>query len=119
MKLIKLDNSEPTDRDNLYGSVCCTTCSSLSSPKLIPPDMRTVAVSGTRKTFQPRLSKNVARWAWPVVFPPHGPPVRTNLWTLLVGGTGSRTSRSFISPLSCLLSNVYCLLSVLIVCLEL
>ena len=29
------------------------TCSSLSSPKEIPPDMRTVAVSGTLNTFHP------------------------------------------------------------------
>ena len=54
------------------------TCSSLRSPKAIPPDMRTVAVSGTRNTFQPRLSKKVASWAWPVVLPPQGPPVRTS-----------------------------------------
>ena len=72
------------------------TCSSLSSPKEIPPDMRTVAVSGTLNTFHPRLSKNVARWAWPVVLPPQGPPVKTSLWIRRVGGMGSLTSKSFI-----------------------
>ena len=30
-------------------------------------------------TFHPILSKNVANFDCPVVFPPHGPPVRTNL----------------------------------------
>ena len=54
------------------------TCSSFRSPKEIPPDISTVAVSGTRNTFHPKLSKNVASWAWPVVLPPQGPPVRTN-----------------------------------------
>ena len=39
-------------------------CSSLSSPKAIPPDMSTVAVSGTLKTFQPMLSKKVASFAY-------------------------------------------------------
>merc|ERR1712180_514174 len=72
------------------------TCSSLSSPKEMPPDMRTVAVSGTLNTFHPRLSKKVARCAWPVVLPPQGPPVSTSLWILRVGGRGSFTSKSFI-----------------------
>merc|ERR1712128_140027 len=58
--------------------------------------MRTVAVSGTRNTFQPRLSKKVARCAWPVVLPPQGPPVSTSLCILLVGGIGSFTCWSFI-----------------------
>merc|ERR1719234_1169785 len=77
-----------------------STCSSLSSPKEIPPDMRTVAVSGTRNTFHPRLSKKVASWACPVVLPPQGPPVSTSLWILRVGGIGSFTSKSFILMLS-------------------
>ena len=66
----------------------------MSSPKEMPPDMRTVAVSGTLNTFHPvighdedagrkvnhipRLSKKVARCAWPVVLPPQGPPVSTS-----------------------------------------
>merc|ERR1711971_1391593 len=58
--------------------------------------MRTVAVSGTRNTFHPRLSKKVASWACPVVLPPQGPPVSTSLWILRVGGIGSFTSKSFI-----------------------
>merc|ERR550519_1656734 len=73
-----------------------STCSSLSSPKEIPPDMRTVAVSGTLNTFHPRLSKKVASWACPVVLPPQGPPVSTSLWILRVGGSGSFTSKSFM-----------------------
>ena len=32
-------------------------------------------------TFHPILSKNVANLDCPVVFPPHGPPVRTSLYT--------------------------------------
>ena len=84
------------------------TCSWFNSPNAIPPDINTVAVSGTRKTykirrylmsifwshlnqwfsnlemapiytFHPMLSKNVANFDWPVVFPPQGPPVKTSL----------------------------------------
>ena len=54
------------------------TCSVLRSPKDIPPDISTVAVSGTRYTFQPRFSKYVASLACAVVLPPHGPPVNTS-----------------------------------------
>ena len=83
--------SEPRDL------ISSPTCSSLSSPKEMPPDIRTVAVSGTLNTFQPRLSKKVARWACPVVFPPQGPPVSTSLWILRLGGIGSYQAQ--ISPL--------------------
>ena len=37
-----------------------------------------MAVSGTRYTFQPKFSKKVESLAWPVVLPPHGPPVNTS-----------------------------------------
>jgi len=61
------------------------TCAWLRSPKAMPPDIRTVAVSGTLKTFHPKFSKNVASVDCPVVFPPQGPPVKTNLYTRLSG----------------------------------
>ena len=66
-----------------------------NSAKFTPPPKSTVAVSGTLSkyfsplipqkcsqphlyTFQPRFSKKVESLAWPVVLPPHGPPVSTS-----------------------------------------
>ena len=38
-------------------------CSSFNSPKAMPPDINTVAVSGTLNTFHPKFSKKVANLA--------------------------------------------------------
>lgn len=55
---------------------------------LIPALSRTLAVSGTRNTLQPRFSKNVHSRDMPIVLPPHEPPVKTNLWQILLSDSG-------------------------------
>ena len=50
-------------RESYIFYVWCLTCSGVRSPNEMPPDMRTVAVSGTLNTFQPRFSKKVASLA--------------------------------------------------------